>query len=66
VFGREVWSSTHQVERVYGGLFCHLVREDGPEVRDVTGGEAQGVQLRELRVRRDPGQSGLEATERFA
>lgn len=55
-----------QVERVYGGHFCHLVREDGPEVRDVTGGKAQRIQLRELRVCRDPGQGGLETTERFA
>jgi hypothetical protein len=65
-YQRSVEFMTHQIERVYGGHFCHLVREDGPEVRDVTGGEAQGVQLRQLRVSRNPGQSGLEATERFA
>lgn len=57
---------THQVKRVYGGHLCHFVRQDGPEVGDVAGGETQGVQLGQLCVGRYPGQRGLQAAERLA
>jgi hypothetical protein len=43
-----------------------LVHEDGPQVGDVAGGQAQRVQLGELSVGGDPRQGGLQPAEGLA
>ena len=47
-------------------LISVLFLQNPLQVRDVGGGQPEGVQLGQLRVRRNPGEGQLESAESFA
>lgn len=58
--------AAHQTGGLHVSVIQGLVLEQSPEVRDVTGGQPQGVQLGQLGIGGYPGQGGLQPGEGFA